>query len=352
MQTPWTLVTGASGFVGSHLVRHLVERGDRVKALVREGANLRALQGLPPDRFQLAYGDILLEGSVYRALAGCRRLYHVASAFRWWAPRPEQIIDPAVNGTRAVLSAAGRRRLERIVVTSSVAALGNTVEPQAMDESQSFDLDDPEIYALSKRRALDVTLDFARAGLPIVVALPSAIAGPGDWKPTPVGQSILRYLNSHFTPPALPGGLSLADVDDVVAGHVAAMSRGRIGELYILGGENLTLEALLRTLSAVTRRSPPRGQLNPTWLRWGGLAAESWARLTGTEPQLTRRLAKSHLGRYAWVTSDKAVRELGYGARPAVDTLRRSVRWYVANGYVRESVARRLPSPVRSSEAA
>jgi dihydroflavonol-4-reductase len=351
MQRRWTLVTGASGFVGSRLVRRLVERGDKVRAFVRDGASLRQVAGLPADRFQLAFGDILVGSTVYRALAGCDRLYHVASAFRWWAPRPEEIIGPAVDGTRAVLEAARRRRLERVVVTSSVAALGNTETPVAMSESHPFDVKEPELYALSKRRALDVALEMADRGLPVVVVQPSAIAGPGDWKPTPVGQSILRYLNAKRATPIVPGGVSLADVDDVVAGHIAAMAKGTLGQCYILGGENITIETLLTHLSDLTRLPAPRGRLPPTLLALAGLWLETHARLTGSEPQLTRRLARSHLGRFAWVTSAKAETELGYTSRPALDTLRRSVQWFVSQGYVRESVACRLPRQLHSLEA-
>jgi dihydroflavonol-4-reductase len=249
-----------------------------------------------------------------------------------------------------VLEAADQRGLERIVVTSSVAALGNTAQPEPMDESHAFALADPEIYALSKRRALVVVLEMAAGGLPVVVVQPSAIAGPGDWKPTPVGQSILRYLNAKYPLPAAPGGLSLADVDDVVEGHIAAMSRGTPGQSYILGGENITLEELLTLLSELTRLPGPRGQLPLALLRWAGLWFETQARLTGSQPPITRRLAKSHLGRYAWVSSDKAATALGYTTRPARETLRRSVQWFVSQGYVSDSVAARLPRHLHAQE--
>ena len=146
----WTLVTGASGFVGGHLVRKLVERGERVKAFVRAGSNLKYLEDLPQDRFRLAYGDILVEHTVYRALASCNRMYHVASNFKMWDRDPDQILEPAIEGTRATLSAARKRGLEKVVVTSSVAALGVSVEPEPMDEEHEFNLADPETYILSK----------------------------------------------------------------------------------------------------------------------------------------------------------------------------------------------------------
>ena len=153
MKQPWTLVTGASGFIGSTLVRRLIEQGEHVKGFVRAGSDLRPLRGLPPERFELAYGDILVGHTVYRALAGCTRLYHAASNFELWDRRPERIIKPAVDGTRAVLEAAKARSLERIVVTSSCAVLGTTTSSEPMDEEHDFNLPDPEAYTRAKYEA-------------------------------------------------------------------------------------------------------------------------------------------------------------------------------------------------------
>lgn len=342
MSRPWVLVTGASGFVGGHLVRRLLEDGERVRAFVRAGANVGRFRGLPPDRFELAYGDVTIGHTVYRALAGCDRAYHLATVFRWWDPRPERILAPAIDGTRAVLEAARQRGLSRVVVTSSVAALGTAPGPEPIQETYRDAGPEPELYVLAKRRALEVTEEFAAAGLPVVIVLPSAIAGPEDTRPTPVGAAILRYLQAKVRVPAIAGGISVTDVEDVVAGHVQAMRRGVVGRRYILGGENVTYAGLLEALSELTGLPPPRRPVSPALLMTAAALLELGARVTGLEPPLTRRMVSSRVGRYSWVDSGRAERELGYQHRPLVETLRRAVTWFVANGRVADPLGRRL----------
>jgi dihydroflavonol-4-reductase len=191
MAEMWTLVTGASGFVGGRLVHALIERGDRVKAFVRAGANLHYLEGLPADRFRLAFGDITIGHTVYRALAGCDRMYHVATNYKMWDRNPERILEPAVEGTRATLLAAKRRGLEKIVVTSSVAALGVSVEPEPMDEEHEFNLEDPNLHSQQVRGGARCA-ELADEGMPIVVVLPASVFRARGWKPTPSGQGIVR----------------------------------------------------------------------------------------------------------------------------------------------------------------
>ncbi len=344
MVAPCTLVTGASGFIGSRLVRALVERGVRVKALVRASSSLAGVAGLPADRFQLAFGDIMVEHSVYAALAGCDRLFHVAANFKMWDPRPERILDPAIAGTRAVLEAARRRDLEKIVVTSSCASLGATTAPEEMDESHEFNLDDAETYIVAKERSERVAFDYAERGLPIVVVLPAGVFGPGDRKPTPSGDGILKYLG---WPPSLPfpvtdGGIDIVDVDDVVSGHLLAMERGRVGERYILGGENVTFGRMFGLLHEITGLAEPGGATGRGMAVLGGTLVELAARVFGFEPPLTRRLARDYATGYVWVTSEKAERELGYEHRPALETLTRAVKWFLEHGYVGPTAARRI----------
>jgi dihydroflavonol-4-reductase len=344
MSESWTLVTGASGFVGSRLVRALVERGEHVKAFVRAGSSLRQIADLPPDRCKLAYGDITVEHTVFRALAGCNRLYHVASNFKMWDPEPDEILRPAIEGTRATLEAARRRGIEKIVVTSSVAAMGSTAGKEEMDESHAFNLQDPETYVLSKYEAERVALEAADEGQPIVVVRPSAIYGPGDWKPTPTGESLVTYLKMppSFSIPVTEGGISVVDVDDVVEGHIAAMEKGRLGETYVLGGENVTYEELFEMLADITGLALPGRVIGPGLVGLIGSLMELKASLFGGDPQLTRRLARDYANSYVWVTSEKAEKELGYQHRPARQTLARAVRWYLEHGYVPERAARRV----------
>lgn len=350
MSKRWTLVTGASGFIGSRLVRLLIERGERVKGFVRAGASLAALQGLPEERFALAYGDITVEHTVYRALAGCDRLFHVASNFEWWSPRPELVLEPARVGTRAVLSAAARRGVERVVVTSSAVVLGASDAAQPMDEDHAWNLADPELYALAKKQAHDIALEFVEEGCPIVIVMPSMAVGPGDRRPTPAGRLIVKYLNSNARPDIMDGGVNVVDVDDVALGHALAMERGQVGESYILGGDDTTYEELYGALSEITGLAPPGARRGRGTLELMGRLLELKARLFGGAPVLTARMARCYAGRYTWVNSDKAEQDLGYTHRPQLEALRRSVRWFVDNGYVRDPLARRLRLELRTAE--
>jgi dihydroflavonol-4-reductase len=350
MDQPWTLVTGASGFIGSRLARLLVQRGERVKAFVRAESKLGALAGLPADRFRLAVGDIRVEHSVYAALAGCHRMYHVAANFKLWAKRPEQILDAAIEGTRATLSAAKKRGLEKVVATSSAVTLGATSKPEPMDEDQELRVDDPDTYVRAKYEAEQLALEMAdEHGLPLVVVLPSSVVGPGDWKPTPTGAGILRYLklSPNLRVPLPDGGVNIVDVDDVALGHVLAMEKGEVGERYILGGEDLSYEELVDTLSDLTDLAMPGRTVGPGLFQLAARYMELRARLGGPQPTLTYRMARDYVGAYAFVTSEKAERELGYRSRPAREALGRAIRWYLENGYVPERAARRVRLELR-----
>ncbi|HYO96444.1 MAG TPA: NAD-dependent epimerase/dehydratase family protein [Polyangiaceae bacterium] len=350
MRTQWTLVTGASGFVGSMLVRRLVERGEHVKAFVRPGANLSVFEGLSQDRLELTYGDLTVAHTVYRSLAGCTRLFHVASPFRYWSPRPEQILQPAIEGTRAVLEAAGRRKnIERIVVTSSAGVLGVADGDELLDEGHAFNLQDPEIYVRAKIEANRVVEDQLAAGLPIVSVMPTTIFGPGDWKPTPNGRLLLEYLSLKpgRRVPATEGGVSIVDVEDVADGHILAMQRGRIGESYLLGGDNLTYRQLFGLLHELTGLAEPGKAPSPGMLGLVGRALEMWAGWTQREPLLTYRLARDYAFNKVWVTSKKAETELGYTHRPAREALTRALRWYLRHDYVPQPLASRVRLELR-----
>lgn len=345
----FTLVTGATGFLGSQLVRTLIERGESVKALVRPGSNLAALQGYPRDRFKIAVGDIRIEPSVFAALAGCTRMYHVAANFKMWDPRPSRIILPAVEGMRATLRAARSRKLDKIVVTSSAGVLGTTPNEELMDETHEFNLADPEAYFAAKVAADKVAHEFTAEGLPIVMALPATIAGPGDWKPTPNGQLLLEYLKtpstSHF--PVTAGGINVVDVEDVAMGHVQAMDRGVVGERYLLGGENLTFTRLFETLCDLTGLAEPSTPKSKGLMKLAGKLFELNARFRGGDPRITSRMANDYVDTFSFITSKKAEDALGYRSRPAREALARSVRWFLANGYVPAEAASRVRLELR-----
>lgn len=349
MKQSWTLVTGASGFIGSAVVRRLVERGAHVKAFVRPGSDLRPFLDLPSDRLQLAYGDVTIESTVYRALMGCDRLVHVASVFRYWSRKPAEIIDPAVRGTRAVLNAVREHAgaIERIVVTSSAAVLGT--DPEPMDESHQFNLVDPELYIRAKVEQDRVVEEYVTTKLPIVSVLPSGVFGPGDRKPTPNGVTLLEYLkqNPDRRLPATEGGISVVDVDDVASGHVLALERGRVGERYILGGENVTYRRFIELLHELTGLAEPGGTPGAGTLQLAGRLMELYARFSGREPLLTARMARDYASSRVWVTSAKAEAELGYQHRPAREALARAIRWYLTNGYLPQPLASRVRLELR-----
>jgi dihydroflavonol-4-reductase len=349
MKNPWILVTGATGFVGSALVRRLVARGEYVKAFVRPGSNLKPLADLPTDRCQLAYGDVTVDHTVYRALASCSQLFHVASAFQYGSKNPKQILDSARLGTHEVLNAARLRGIENIVVTGSCAVLGTSTTPEPMDETHEFNLTHAEPYVQAKVEAHRVVETFVKNGLPVVTVMPTAIFGPGDWKPTPNGQSLLEYLRfpPSFSIPVSEGGISVVDIDDVVEGHIRAMEVGDVGESYILGGENVTYSKffqLLADLTGLAEPSEPKGQ------GMIGLFASLMtlrAKLSGKPPVLTPALARDYSHAYVWTTSEKAERDLNYTHRSAREALARGVRWFLEHDYVPGPAADRVRLELR-----
>jgi dihydroflavonol-4-reductase len=345
---PYVLVTGANGFLGATLVRKLLERGERVKAFVRPETNLSSLRGLPQDRMLLAVGNVMAESSVYRALMGCSRIYHTAANFKLWDKDPQNIIGPAVIGTKNVLKAAKAHGIEKVVITSSCGVLGTT-QDEPMDETHELNLSDPEAYIRAKAEASEVVMEAVEAGQPIVSVLPGTIAGPGDRKPTPNGQTLLRYLKHPpgLRFPVVPGGLNIVDVEDVAHGHMLAMDKGVVGESYILGGDNLSYTQIFEMLADITGLAEPSKPNSPGLARLVGVLWELSARFRGGQPIVTSRIARDYVGSNVWVTSEKAETKLGYTHRSAREALARSVRWFLDNGYVSEQAASRVRLELR-----
>lgn len=348
MKQSYALVTGANGFLGATLVRKLLERGERVKAFVRPETDLSSLEGIPEDRMLLSVGNIMAEGSFYRALTNVSRVYHTAANFKLWDKNPKSIIDPAVVGTQNVLRACKARGVEKVVMTSSVAILGTT-QDELMDESHELNLSDPEAYTHAKVEQQQVVDEAVDAGQSIVSVLPGSMAGPGDRKPTPNGQTLLRYLkhSPSWRFPVVPGGLNIVDVEDVALGHIMAMDQGVVGERYILGGDNLTYSQIFETLADITGLSEPSKPYSPGLARLAGSLSELSARFSGGDPILTSRMARDYVGANVWVTSEKAETKLGYQHRSAREAMARSVRWFLDNGYVSEQAASRVRLELR-----
>ena len=324
------LVTGATGFVGWHVARQLLERGERVRALVRDRArSARALAELAG--IETALGDLRDEDSLASAVSGCGTVYHVAADYRLWAPRPEEMYRSNVDGTRSLLAAARKAGVERCVYTSTVGcigvrkgALGSEDTPAGLEEMQGP-------YKRSKFQAEQIALHFAGEGFPVVIVNPTAPVGDHDFRPTPTGKIVVDFLRGAM-PVYLDTGLNVVYVGDVAAGHLLACERGRVGERYILGGENLTLQQIFGQLEAVTGMRAPTMRIPYAVAYAAGVASTGWAAVTGKEPRAPLdgvRMARNKM----WVRHDKAARELGYSARPAAEALRRAAEWFRANGY-------------------
>ncbi len=344
------LVTGATGFVGARLVRRLVDDGHHVKAMVRASSSLQMLRDLPAERLEIVEGDVLMGHTVFRALAGCDRMFHVATLTKFWDPTPGLIEQTAARGTELVMEMAKKRRVSRVVFTSSVATLGVLPREGEMDETQELELSDPAEYVRGKHRAEQIALSAAAHDLEVVAVQPGSIFGPGDWKPTPGGRGVLEFIGWRaplIDFPVLGGGINGVDVDDVVDGHVRAMERGRSGERYILGGENVTYEQLFNMLAEVTGLPSPGGRLSRGTAELVGKLLELRARLTGREPDFTSHEVRNFGDAYSWVTSKKAEDELGYTHRPLRRALGRAVQWYLANGYVKPADVARVRVDLR-----
>lgn len=326
------LVTGASGFVGSALARAALARGYRVRALVRASSprgNLRDLD------IELAEGDMRDVASVERALDQVDVLFHVAADYRLWARDSHEITRANADGTRCVMQAALRRRVERVVYTSSVATLRVSGATGPLDETAPADeASTIGVYKRSKVAAERIVEQMvAQQGLPAVIVNPSTPIGPRDIKPTPTGRIIVEAATGKI-PAFVDTGLNLVHVDDVAQGHLLAMDHGRIGERYILGGDDVLLREMLAAIARMVGRKPPSIEL-PRWPLYPiALAAQGLAQWTGREPFVTvdaLRMSRYHM----FFSSAKARRELGYRARPHSDGLRDALDWFRTNGYLR-----------------
>jgi dihydroflavonol-4-reductase len=327
-----TLITGASGFVGSAVLRQLIAAGHTVRALVRPNSDRRNLADLP---VEIVTGDLTDRASLDRALLGCSALFHLAAVYRLWVPQPQEIYETNVTGTRNLMIAAANTGVKRIVYTSSVATLGLTRDGSPADEDTPVSLADMiGHYKRSKFLAEAEVKKLAdEQGLPVVIVNPSTPVGPRDIKPTPTGRIIVDALSGRM-PAYVNTGLNLVHVDDVAIGHLLAFERGTIGERYVLGARNMTLKEILTELAAITGGQAPRIRLPHNLVLPIAYVSEAWTRLThGNEPWVPLvgvRLAKKKM----FFSSEKAKRVLGYNPRPIEEALRDAVDWFRRNGYI------------------
>ncbi len=323
-------VTGATGFVGSHVARVLAEQGADLRLLVRSTSDPKNIEALKADR---VIGDLRDPASIEKAMAGCEVVFHVAADYRLWIRDPERMYAANVEGTRAILEAARRNRVRRVVYTSSVATMGFTSNGRPADENSPVSLDNMiGHYKRSKFMAEQVAMEAGRSGMDVVVVNPTTPVGERDIKPTPTGRIVVDFLKKKF-PAYVDTGLNLVDVTECARGHLTAMEKGRSGERYILGGENLTLKQILDKLAAITGLPSPKVRVPYVVALATGVVDEV---VTGyilkREPRAT--IDAVRMGRKKmFVSSAKAEHELGWKMAPVDDALRRAVEWFQTNGY-------------------
>src|ERR1700757_737068 len=326
-----SLVTGATGLVGSAVVRALLQAGHRVRVFVRANGNRRNLANLS---VEIAEGSLEDAQSLAHAVAGCRFVYHVAADYRIWVPDPVPMFRTNVTGTRHLLTAALEAGVERVFYTSSVATLGLIPGGSADETTPSTAKDMIGPYKRSKFEAEELAREFARErGVPVVIVNPPPPVGPGDVRPTPTGRLILEAARGQM-PAFVDTGLNIVHVDDVAEGHLAAAEKGRIGERYILGGENMSLADILAEVSQAVGRRPPWLRVPHSVLFPVAIGAELAARVTGRDPFVTLdgvRVSRKK----KYFSSEKASRELGYSPRPAREAIAEAVSWFEVNGYLR-----------------
>jgi dihydroflavonol-4-reductase len=324
-------VTGATGFLGSHVARVLSEQGAELRLLVRPTSNLKNLQGLKADR---ATGDLRDAASLEKAMSGCDTVFHVAADYRLWVRDPTAMYRSNVAGTRAILEAARKSGVRRMVYTSSVGTIGFTSDGKPADEDSPVALADMiGHYKRSKFMAEQIALEAGRSGLHVVTVNPTTPVGEQDVKPTPTGRIVLDFLKRKF-PAYVETGLNLVDVRECARGHIMALEKGKSGERYILGGEDLTLKQILDKLGELTGLPSPKIKLPYIFAFAAGVVDEAiTAGLLHREPRATVdtvRMGKKKM----FASSGKAIRELGWKLVPVEDALRRAVDWFRANGYV------------------
>jgi len=323
-------VTGATGFVGSHVARALLEHGADLRLLVRANSDLRNIEGLMAER---VVGDLRDSVSIEKAMSGCEVVFHVAADYRLWVRNPDEMYRANVEGTKAILAAARKNRVRRVVHTSSVATMGFSSNGHLADESSPVSIANMiGPYKRSKFMSEQVALEAGRGGMDVVVVNPTTPVGEQDIKPTPTGRIVIDFLKKKF-PAYVDTGLNLVDVRECARGHVVALEKGKSGERYILGGENLTLKQILDKLGAITGLPSPKIKVPYVMALATGVVDEVvTGRIRGKEPRAT--IDAVRMGRKKmFVTSAKAERELGWKSVPVDDALRRAVTWFRENGY-------------------
>lgn len=323
-------VTGATGFVGSHVARALAEQGADLRLLIRSSSDLRNIEDLKAERVT---GDLRDPASLKKAVSGCEAVFHVAADYRLWVRDPDEMYQSNVGGTRAILQAARESKVRRVVYTSSVATMGFTSNGYLADEASPVSLANMiGPYKRSKFMAEEVAIAAAKSGTDVVIVNPTTPVGERDIKPTPTGRIVVDFLKKKF-PAYVDTGLNLVDAIECARGHVAALEKGKSGERYILGGENLTLKQILDKLASITGLPSPSLRVPYVVALAAGVVDQVvTGYIRNREPRAT--IDAVRMGRKKmFVSSGKAERDLGWKIVPVDDALHRAVNWFQANGY-------------------
>ena len=328
-----TLITGATGFVGAAVLRELLKKGHKVKALIRQSSVLDNLKNLDVETVE---GDLKDRDSLKKCLKDCKYLFHVAADYRLWVPKPEEIYENNVLGTENLMEEALNSEIEKIVYTSSVAVLGKPINGDIANEKTPVNVSQMiGHYKKSKFLAEEKVKELYKTRkLPVVIVNPAAPVGPRDIKPTPTGKMVLDAAMKKI-PAYLDTGLNIVHVDDVAKGHMQAFNKGKLGERYILGGTNLTLKEMLEIISILCGNKPPKIRLPRKPLYPIGYVFEIFARLFNIKnPMLTVdmiRMAEKKM----FFSSEKAKKELNYKYKSAKNALKDAIQWFIDNGYCR-----------------
>jgi dihydroflavonol-4-reductase len=325
------LVAGATGFIGSSIVRELLKDGVEARVLVRESSDTRNIDGLDIEK---AYGDIRDKESVKSALRGCDIFYQAAALYTFWVPDSKVFYDINVEGTKTALSAALEQGVEKVVYTSSIATIGAYGADKLADERSEYNLwDTGNHYSRSKYLGEVEAKKFCEQGLPLIIVNPAVVIGVRDIRPTPSGQIILNVLNGKM-PGCIDGGWNYVDVEDVARGHILAAQKGRIGERYILGNENLSMKDYFGLISEVSGIKPPKRKIPYSLaliLSYGYQLASS---ITRKPPLITPSVVRMN-AKYSYFDCSKAIKELGFPQTPIKKTVEKAVNWFRENGYAR-----------------
>ncbi len=329
-----TLLTGANGFIGSAVMRCLLEAGHDIRAVVRPGNDRRNLVGMP---VEVVEGDLQDKTSLVKAVRGCNVVFHVAADCRLWIPDPDNMYQTNVTGTRDLMLASAETGVEKIVYTSSVAVLGVNNDGTPANEDTPMAVEDMiGHYKRSKYLAEKEVIKLVdEYNLPAVIVNPSTPLGPRDIRPTPTGSIVVETLNDRM-PAYVDTGLNIAHVDDVAKGHLLAFEKGKIGQRYILGGENLSLQTILGIICELSNRKPPSIKLPHNLILPIAWCMERWAAISKKDPRATVdeiRMSRKRM----YYSSDKAVEELGYQFRPAQDAIRDAIEWFIKNDYCKST---------------